>query len=203
MIQQQICNHNYKEQVSFMPVTSSPLNWAITTFKNKASVKEAESKTDKKCNQGFLPIGKIDCTDTLKELAELITEGDNKLRYLIEDYLSSEDLPTRIRAAQIIGYVGCQHSLNTLERALQNERNIDAQTAIIKALGSAELDIPIINNLSLVAKNSIHSNIRFAAIEALTNQVGTQALARIRISELLKNELDKDNCDAILRGMMR
>lgn len=207
MTQQQVCNYQHDEKASFTPVTSSPLNWAITTLRNKLSIKKTEKKTSSKieetCSQGFIPIGKIDCTDTLKELADLITEGDNKLRYLIEDYLSSKDIPTRIRAAQIIGFTDCHGSLDALELALKNERNIDALVAIIKVLGDAELNTSIINSLSKIATNSSHVHIRFTAIEALSNQVETQAQARIRISELLKNELDKDNCNAILRGMMR
>lgn len=127
--------------------------------------------------------------------------GDVEQQYLVENYLNSDEPRLREKSAAALAKMPNDRALNNLSSSLSRETNSKVQTAMLKGMGSNELSSNQLNQVYSFAQTSNETQVRKAAIQALTNQLDATPEVETELRNLLKTEKSRDNMSEILDAL--
>ena len=118
----------------------------------------------------------------------------------IADYLNSSDTRLRTQAAESLGKMPNQESLNYITDQLGIEQDKNTQAALLRAMGNNELDSKQIDGLFSFSQSQ-PQQVRLAAIEALAQQAKTEPKLKARLKMLVKSEKDQQVQRALMKAV--
>ena len=133
-------------------------------------------------------------------LAALGNSGDSAQQDKIADYLNSSDTRLRTQAAESLGKMPNQESLNYITDQLGIEQDKNTQAALLRAMGNNELDSKQIDGLFSFSQSQ-PQQVRLAAIEALAQQAKTEPKLKARLKMLVKSEKDQQVQRALMKAV--
>ncbi|MCW8830160.1 MAG: HEAT repeat domain-containing protein [Gammaproteobacteria bacterium] len=134
-------------------------------------------------------------------LTALGNSTDENHQDTIGNYLSHQSPDVRAKAASALAKMPNQQTLSHLKSQLSDEDDSTAQSAILKSMGANTLNQQEIETVYSYATGSNDKQVRSAAIGALSNQAGDNAIVTEKLQNLKKTETSHNNLRMIMKAL--
>jgi HEAT repeat protein len=149
-----------------------------------------------------LELGSVNNTQPAAALLTALgNTGDNNNQSVLQSYLAHDDPLLRQRSAAALGRMPNTQATENLSRLLATETNPEVQEAALSSLSGGNLQGEQLSQVFEYASRAEQSEVRNAAIAALSGQMETQPAVKSRLRKLLKTDKNRANLRKILSAI--